>query len=164
MTSTALGAGTALGEALKTAGQSVAVAESSTGGLIAASLLAVPGASAYFKGGTVIYTAQARIELLKGDREEVRALRKDRARLAGYFARRARELLDATWGISELGIAGPTGSPYGDPAGRSWIAVDGPVSRTRQIETGDADREANMWRFTESALELLAECLREASA
>lgn len=149
-----------LGEKLKAAGQSVAVAESSTGGLIAASLLAVPGASAYFKGGTVIYTAQARLELLQNNREELRELGRDREKLTTHFARRARTLLDATWGIGELGIAGPTGSPYGDPPGISVIAVDGPVTRVVKIETGDADREANMWRFTERALELLAEAMQ----
>lgn len=157
-----LAMGSDLGQRLKSVGQSVAVAESSTGGLIAATLLAVPGASAYFKGGAVIYTARSRYQLLQTDRDELRELMGDREKLAAHFARRVRTLLHATWGVSELGIAGPTGSPYGDPPGLSVIAIDGPVSRTVRVETGDANREANMWCFTERALELLAEALEAA--
>ena len=158
-----LSIGSELGERLKSAGHTVAVAESSSGGLIAATLLAVPGASAYFKGGTVIYSLESRYELLRTSRDELRGLGRDREKMALHFARRARELLDATWGISELGLAGPTGSPNGDPAGLTVIAVDGPVSRAARIETGDADRQANMWRFTEEALRLLSAALDELS-
>ena len=152
--------GARVGERLKAAGQTVAVAESSSGGLIAAALLAVPGASAYFKGGTVIYTRQSRYALLQTSRADLRELpADDTAALAGHFAERARIVLDATWGIAELGIAGPTGSPYGHDPGTSVLAVSGPVSLTRTLATGDAEREPNMWRFAEAALALLEEAV-----
>ncbi len=151
-----------LGERLKAAGQSVAVAESSTGGLIAASLLAVPGASAYFQGGTVIYTRRSRHALLQIDKDVVADLDPGLEPLAGHFATRVREILDATWGIGELGIAGPTGSPYGHEAGTSAIAVSGPITRAITIETGSANRAENMQRFTEAAIRLLGDVLEEA--
>ena len=154
-----LAQGADLGKRLVAHGHTVAIAESSTGGLVAATLLAVPGASAYFRGGSIIYTARSRYQLLQTDREELRQLAGDREQLTLHFARRIRTLLHATWGIAELGIAGPTGSPYGDPPGLSVVAVDGPISRVRTIETGSADREANMWRFAEGALALLSETL-----
>ena len=132
---------------------------SSRWGLIAATLLAVPGASAYFKGGTVIYTARARYALLQTSKEAIRELPPVNTALAQHFAERARVVLGATWGISELGVAGPTGSPYGPDAGTSVIAVDGPVSLSTTCETGDAEREANMWRFTEAAIQLMSKAL-----
>lgn len=154
-----LASGTRLGERLKACGQTVAVAESSAGGLIAATLLAVPGASAYFRGGTVIYTRRSRYALLQTTKEAIAELPPGAPALATHFAERARVVLDATWGISELGVAGPSGSPYGGAAGTSVIAVDGPVSLSTTVETGIDDREANMWRFTEAAIQLLDEAL-----
>lgn len=144
---------------LRQAGQTVAVAESSTGGLLSASLLAVPGASAWFLGGSVVYTARSRRELLGIRAEDVAGLEPLTEAMAAKFAAIARRQLDATWGVAELGIAGPTGARYGHPPGISVIAVDGPVCRSRTIETGSADREANMWRFTEAALALLEEAV-----
>jgi PncC family amidohydrolase len=148
-----------LGERLKAANQSVAVAESSTGGLISAVLLAVPGASAYFRGGSVIYTAVSRRELMGVKAEDVRGIEPLTETMAAHFARAARVQLDATWGIAELGAAGPTGTRYGHDAGTSVIAIDGPVDLSITVETGIGDREKNMWRFTEAAIELLTRAL-----
>jgi len=128
--------------------ETVAVAESSTGGLVSASLLSVPGASAYFLGGGVIYTQAARRGLLAVPDEAVRGIRSSTR-------------LGATWALAETGAAGPTGNRYGDAAGHSCIAVAGPVERARTIETGRADREANMWAFTRAAIELLEACVKE---
>src|SRR5690554_1387490 len=147
--------GTSLAERLRQAGHTVAVAESSTGGLLSASLLAVPGASAWFLAGSVVYTARSRRELLGIRPEDVAGLEPLTEPMAAKFAELARRRVDATWGIAELGIAGPTGARYGHPPGISVIAVDGPVRRSATIATGSADREGNMWRFTEAALALL---------
>jgi PncC family amidohydrolase len=148
-----------LGERLKAANQTVAVAESSTGGLISAVLLAVPGASAYFRGGSVIYTAVSRRELMGVKGEDVRGIEPLTEAMAAHFAKAARVQLDATWGLAELGAAGPTGTRYGHDAGTSVIAVDGPVDVSITVNTGLSDREANMWRFTEEAVELLMRAL-----
>ncbi|MEQ9002892.1 MAG: CinA family protein, partial [Pseudomonadales bacterium] len=119
---------------LKARGETVAVAESSTGGLIAASLLAVPRASAYFLGGSVVYTLASRRALLEITAADVAGLEPLTEAMAERFAARARAQLDATWGLAELGAAGPTGTPYGHAPGISVIAVTGPVTLTTTLE------------------------------
>ena len=147
---------------LKEKKHTVAVAESSAGGLISAALLAVPGASAYFLGGGVIYTQGARRALLSVPDDAVKSIRSSTEAYALVKARAIRERLGTTWGLSETGASGPTGNRYGDAAGHACIAVTGPVERAITVETGKADREANMWVFTRAALELLERSLREA--
>lgn len=149
----------AVASLLKARRHTVAVAESSAGGLISAALLAVPGASAYFLGGGVIYTGAARRALLRVPDDAMAGIRSSSEPYALLKARAVRELLGATWGLSETGAAGPTGNRYGDAAGHACIAVAGPVERAITVETGQADREANMWAFTRAALALLEACL-----
>lgn len=139
--------------------ETIAVAESSTGGLVAASLLALPGASAYFVGGAVVYTKAARAALLGIGDAEMQGLRPSTESYALVLARRARENLGATWGIAETGAAGPTGNRYGDAAGHTCIAVSGPIQRTVTLETGSGDRRANMDAFAKRALELILEAV-----
>ena len=134
----------------------VAVAESSTGGLISASLLAVPGASSYFLGGSIIYTLTSRKVLLGMTRMDVEGLAPLTEAMALAFAEKARVQLGATWGVAELGIAGPTDAPYG-AAGTCVVGITGPNTAGKLIQTASADREENMWAFTRGALELLAE-------
>ena len=145
-----------LAERLKANKQTVAVAESSSGGLISAALLAVPGASAYFLGGAVVYTGKARMSLMQLPREAVAGMRSSSEPYALLLARTARENLGATWGVSETGAAGPTGNPYGDAAGHTCVAVSGPMEMAVTLETGDPDRAANMQAFAKAALELLS--------
>jgi PncC family amidohydrolase len=144
-----------LGARLKARGQTVAVAESSAGGLISAALLAVPGASAYYLGGAVVYTARARAVLMDLSRAAVSGMRSSSEPYAQLLARTVRERFDATWGLSETGAAGPTGNPYGDAAGHSCLAVSGPVELVITLETGHGDRAANMLAFAAAALNLL---------
>jgi nicotinamide-nucleotide amidase len=148
-----------IAERLKAAGQTIAVAESSTGGLLSAVLLAAPGASVYFRGGGVIYTAQARGGLLGLTPAQLPGIRSSSEPYALLLARTVRERLGATWGLAETGAAGPAGNRYGDAPGHTCIAVVGPAERVMTLETGAADREANMWAFTDAALALLRECL-----
>lgn len=151
----------ALGALLKERKETVGVSESSAGGLISAALLAVPGASAYFLGGGVIYTQAARRALLRVPDEAVAGIRSSTEAYALLKARTIRQLLGTTWGLAETGATGPTGNRYGDKAGHACIAVIGPsVERATTIETGDADREKNMWAFARAALALLEESLR----
>src|SRR5271155_4099370 len=132
---------------LKARKQTLAVAESSSGGLISAALLAVPGASAYFLGGAVVYTAKARMSLMHLPREAVAGMRSASEPYALLLARTARENVGATWGLSETGASGPTGNPYGDAAGHTCVAVSGPLEMAFTLETGESDREANMAAF-----------------
>ena len=157
-----LSLGAALGALLKERKQTVAVAESSAGGLISAALLAVPGASAYFLGGGVIYTQAARRGLLRVPDDTVKHVRSSTEAYAQLKAKAVRELVGATWGLAETGASGPTGNRYGDAAGHACIAVAGPVERVITVETGDADRERNMWAFTRAALKLLEDAVRAA--
>ena len=148
-----------LGERLKAARQTVAVAESSSGGLISAALLAVPGASAYYLGGAVVYTARSRMRLLGLTREAVAGMRSASEPYALLLARSIRAQFDADWGLAETGAAGPTGNPYGDEAGHSCLAVSGPVELVITLETGQAERAGNMTAFAEAALNLLGRAL-----
>ena len=140
-----------VGALLKSRGETIAVAESSSGGLVCAALLAVPGASAYFLGGGVVYTLPSRLALLAMPRAEIMRSSEQSALL---LARAARRQLDATWGLAETGAAGPTG-----PAGRTFVAITGPVDMALHVETGLGDRVANMRAFANEALALLERAL-----
>ncbi len=139
--------------------ETVAVAESSTGGLIAAALLSVPGASAYFMGGAVVYTKTARAALLGLGDADMQGLRPSTEAYAQLNARRVRERLGTTWALGETGATGPSGNRYGDAAGHTCIAVAGPIERATTLETGSTDRAANMEAFAKRALELLYETI-----
>lgn len=145
---------------LERRGETVGVAEGSCGGLVSAALLAVPGASAYFVGGAVIYTFAAKAALLGDVIETPPGLRGATEEFARYLAEAIRVRLGTTWGIGEGGAAGPA-NRYGDPAGHAWLAVSGPVSQTLHLLTGSDDRGANMQAFAAAALELLATVLDE---
>src|SRR5690349_17966314 len=149
-----------IGALLKARNETVAVAESSAGGLISAALLAVPGASVYFAGGAVPYNRNALVKLLSVNEERLRGPTPGSEANALLRAQLVRSHLSATWGLSEAGVAGPTGSRYGFAPGRTAIAVSGPVERTQIIETGSSDRVENMYAFTKAALELLESALR----
>ena len=139
--------------------ETIAVAESSAGGLISAALLAVPGASAYFLGGAVAYTRTSREAFLQVPASALAGITPSTEAYALLLARTARERLSATWGLSETGTAGPTGSRYGFNAGRAAVAIAGPVEKSLVIETGHGDRAVNMQAFAAAALELLAQAL-----
>ena len=139
--------------------ETVGVSESSAGGLISAALLSIPGASAYFLGGGVIYTRASRAALLGITDADMTGLRASSEPYALLLARTARTRLGADWALAETGAAGPTGNRYGDPAGHTCIGVAGPLERAVTLRTGSADRQANMRAFGLRALELLAEAI-----
>ena len=151
----------AIGARLKARGETIAIAESSTGGLISAALLSVGGASVYFRGGSVIYTAYARSGFLDIPNPLPPPI--ERASTEPYallLADTVRARLSASWGLGETGATGPTGNRYGDKAGHTCIALTGPgFSRAITLETDDGDRIGNMRAFSERALRLLAEAL-----
>jgi PncC family amidohydrolase len=139
--------------------QTIAVAESSTGGLISATLLAVPGASAYFLGSAVVYTRDARRILMDIPDDAMKGIRSASEPYAKLLASQIRQRFATDWGLSETGATGPTGNRYGDAAGHSCIAVAGPVPSVTTLETGSADRLANMQVFAATALNLLLQNL-----
>jgi nicotinamide-nucleotide amidase len=140
--------------------ETIAVAESSAGGLIAASLLAVPGASAYFLGGAVIYTREARRALVGITDDQMRGLRSSSEPYAALLAATVREKHGASWGLAETGAAGPSGNRYGDKAGHACFAINGPHGNVWTLETGDTDRVTNMRRFAATAITGLIDAIR----
>ena len=155
--------GAAIGALLAARKETVSVAESSAGGLINASLVAVPGASTYYVGGVVIYNTPSTRGLLGIAAEEMRGIRSASEPFARLLALRVRERTGADWGIAETGASGPVGNRYGDAPGHSCIAVSGPVDAVITTETGSTDREANMHVFARTALDLLESSLRKAA-
>jgi nicotinamide-nucleotide amidase len=135
--------------------QTIAIAESSTGGLISAALIAVPGASAYFLGGAVVYTRQSRRLLLDVPDAALEGMRPSTEPYAALMAQTAQKNFSSTWALAETGATGPTGNRYGDAAGHSCIAVAGPLEGSMTLETGIADRQENMQAFTIAALTFL---------
>ena len=156
--------GAVVGALLMERKQTLAVAESSAGGLINAALVAVPGASAYYVGGCVIYTATGREALLGITPQDMAGMRSASEPFARLLARRVREKLGTTWGLAETGASGPRGNRYGDPAGHACIAVAGPVEALITLATGSTAREGNMWLFAKRAFDLLEDCMRRSGA
>ena len=163
----------AVGALLKERQQTVSVTESSCGGLISASLVAVPGCSAFYVGGATIYTRTAQYGLLHVAESAFEGIESSTEPYALMNSRNVRAALGTTWALSETGASGPTGGSHGNDPGHSCMAVVGPVERSITVETREsrsitvetrvADREANMWMFAKAALELLEKCIRESA-
>jgi nicotinamide-nucleotide amidase len=149
-----------IGHLLTARKETIAIAESSAGGLISAALLAVPGASAYFVGGAVVYTRTARSALLDIPESALEGMRASTEAYALLLARTARTRFGSTWTIAETGATGPTGNRYGDAAGHACIAIAGPIEKSQTLETGSADRLQNMQTFAQAGLTLLLENLQ----
>ena len=154
---TLLPAASRIAAALRASKQTLAVVESSSGGLLSAALLAQPGASAFFVGGAVVYTRTAGRALLGITAADMEGIRSASEPYALMLARRACERLGTDWALVETGAAGPTGNRYGDAAGHTCVAVAGRAERAHTIETGSADRVENMRAFAAAALALLGE-------
>jgi nicotinamide-nucleotide amidase len=151
----------AIAERLIARGDTICVAESSAGGLIASQLLAVPGASAYFMGGAVIYTHEARRAILGVPDEAMKGIQPSTDQYVKTLAQAMHAKMGTTWCIGESGATGPTGS-YKNAPGHAALCILGPVEKTLILETADDDRQRNMWVFSDKALELLEQALDEA--
>jgi PncC family amidohydrolase len=150
-----------VGALLKERQQTLSVSESSCGGLLSACLVSIPGASAYYVGGSVVYTRAAHKGLLQVPDSAMANMQASTEAYARLNARTIKDALGTTWALSETGASGPTGNRYGDAAGHACIAVVGPgVERSITVETGSSDREANMWAFARAAFDLLEQCVR----
>ena len=150
-------AGARVGAKLMAHHATITVAESSSGGLASAALLAVPGASAYFRGGAAVYTLDAKVRFLNSDATHMTDPRAATEAHATRLATAARDHLGTTWGIGETGASGPTGNRYGDLPGHSCVAASGPdgVTVSATVETGHGNRIENMVAFAIAALEAL---------
>jgi nicotinamide-nucleotide amidase len=157
-----LALGQTAGQLLMERHQTIAVAESSAAGLISAALLSVPGASAYFIGGSVVYTRTSRTTLLDIPESALEGIRASTEAYALLLARSVRARLGTDWGIGETGATGPAGNRYGDAAGHACLGIAGAAEAARTLETGSADRVANMLAFAQAALRLLIETIRKA--
>ncbi|OUS05522.1 hypothetical protein A9Q90_06550 [Gammaproteobacteria bacterium 54_18_T64] len=155
--------GKPVGELLKQGNQTLAVCESSIAGLLSAALVSVPGASAYFLGGTVVYTLESRRQFLDMSDSDMKGVRSATEKYALLCARSIHNTLGGTWALAETGATGPAANPYKDPPGTAWFAVTGPIEKTLQIKTGHNKREENMWQFAAAALGLLEEYICEAA-
>ena len=150
-----------IAELLRERKETISVAESSVGGLLSASLLAVPGASDYYMGGTVVYTMRARRKLLGLSKEILDTQEPLTETYVSLLAKTMREQLRSDWGIAELGATGPGGTPYGHPPGICVLAVSGPKNLSKYLETQSRDREGNMCVFLEEGLNLLLKALSD---
>src|SRR3977135_1534185 len=139
--------------------QTIAVAESSTGGLISAAWLAVPGASAYFLGSAVVYTRDARRILMEIPDDAMKGIRSASEPYAKLLASQIRQRFSSDWGLSETGATGPTGNRYGDAAGHSCIGIAGLEPSAMTLEPGSPGRRANMQVFASAALTFLLQKL-----
>lgn len=149
---------------LRARGEKVAVADGATGGLLAASLLTVPGALDFFVGGGVVYSLRGRDVLFALPREAYKGMRGASEDYALLQARAIRDNFGAEWGLAESGSVGGSSHPSGAPAGRSVAAVAGPTGEwTRLTETGSDDRIVNMENFNSAALALLEDALARAT-
>lgn len=159
-------AGARVGAKLVARGETVAVAESSAGGLVSAALLAVPGASAYFRGGAAVYTLDAKVRLLDGDASHMTAPRAATEAHALRLGEAVRHRLGATWGVGESGATGPTGNRYGDPPGHSCVGAAGPDGTcvTLTVLTGHGERLPNMVAFAIAALETLERAIEDTNS
>lgn len=149
------------GALLAERGETVAVIDGATGGLISASLISMPGATRFFQGSGVVYTLQSRELLLGLSPEELKGMRSATEVYALLQARAVRKQFGADWGLAETGSAGPGNHPMGVPNGVSAIAVVGPdgQAHSRIVRTDSDARASNMGAFAGAALELLIEAL-----
>ncbi|MGY9054425.1 MAG: CinA family protein [Alphaproteobacteria bacterium] len=152
-----------VGAQLKARGETIAVTETSAGGLVSASLLSVSGASAYYRGGAVPYSRWGRDGLLDISMDKLEGVRSSSEPYAAILAATVKERVQTDWGLSETGAAGPSGNRYGDASGHTCVGISGAVSVTRTLETASDDREANMFAFAIEALSLLQDALGASS-
>jgi PncC family amidohydrolase len=141
--------------------QTIAVVDGATGGLISAGLLATPGASAFYRGGGIIYSLKGRRIVLGHAPGSLRGLTSATEAYALAQAELIRTRYDADWGLAETGAAGPGRHPLGVPSGTSAIGIVGPdgLRGSTLVETGSDHRLDNMQAFARAALTLLVDLL-----
>ena len=143
-------------ETLAGRGETLATAESLTGGLLSARLTDVPGASRSFVGGVVSYATRVKVSLLGVPPEVVQEHGVVSEECALAMARGVRDGLDATWGLATTGVAGPD-QQEGRAVGTVWVAIAGPAGATARLLGLGGDRAAIRRTSCDAVLELLAQ-------
>lgn len=155
-----------LGDALRSADATLAIAESATGGLVASRVTDVPGASDYFERGFVTYANRAKQAALGVSREALDAHGAVSEPVAEEMAAGARDVAGTDWGLATTGIAGPTGGTEEKPVGTAYVAVaraapwgSGESAVTAHHHVLDGDREAVKAAVADRALAALLEAV-----
>ena len=120
-------------EILTQRGETICVAESLTGGGLAEALSSLPGSSQIFRGSVTAYQVEIKNSVLKVPLELISEMGTVSEEVAVSMAAGVKDLLGSTWSISTTGVAGP-GPVDGVPAGTVWVAIEGPISQTLQLE------------------------------
>lgn len=141
--------------------QTVAVAESCTGGLLGAELTRQAGSSAYFKGGILAYCNELKASLLKVPREVLREHGAVSAECAAAMAEGARRQAGSDWALSVTGIAGPGGATLDKPVGLVYLGLAGPHETQTKRFLFQGDRDQIRQQSVQAALHLLREALQE---
>jgi len=160
MTMQANGLESIIGTKLTEQKATLATAESCSGGLIAHRITNVAGASAYFLGGVVSYSNQAKLDLLGVNATDLNAYGAVSEPVARQMAEGVRSRFGATWGIGVTGIAGPTGGTADKPVGLVYVAVAGPAGTAIRRNLFVGPRESVKEQTALAALGLLAEQLQ----
>lgn len=145
----------ALGEMLRTRGETVSTAESCTGGNIAHKFTLIPGSSDYFVGSVVSYSNDIKTNVLGVSREDIEKEGAVSETVAKQMADGVRRITGSTYAISTTGIAGPTGGTPEKPVGTVWMAISTPQGTFAQHLAFGSLREQNIQRFTSAALDML---------
>lgn len=154
---------TAVLDRLRDRDETVATAESLTGGLVCATLVDAPGASDAVRGAVVAYAADVKAQVLGVDNQQIASHGTIDAEVARQMAEGIRLRLGATWGLATTGNAGPESSE-GKPVGAVFIAVAGPgASSVRELALS-GDRDEIRRSTTTATLSLLLATLEEQSA
>jgi nicotinamide-nucleotide amidase len=144
-----------IGRILLEKGQTLAVAESCTGGYISHLITSIPGSSGWFKGGVTAYSNEIKQNLLGVSENSLRSYGAVSEQVVREMAEGARKKLHADFAVATSGIAGPTGGTKEKPVGTVWIAVATPAKTiTEKFVFGD-NRERNIIRSSQTALQLL---------
>lgn len=147
-----------VGELLKARGQTVAVAESCTGGGLGHLITTISGSSVYFKGGVISYDNQVKVELLGVNPDDLAHWGAVSDGVARQMAKGVRDRLNTTWGLSITGIAGPDGGTDTKPVGLVYIGVAGPDAQIESFEFNYGafrGRDFTRWLSACTALDLL---------
>ena len=141
-----------LGEELKKKNLSISVAESCTGGLLGSRITDVPGSSAYFMGGMIVYSNEAKIKQLQVAKDTIRKYGAVSEETAREMAKNIRELFQTDLGIAITGIAGPDGGSARKPVGLVYIGLAYKEDLKVYELKLKGNRENNKWLSTEYAL------------
>lgn len=143
------------GRLLAESNKTVAVAESCTGGYISHLITLIPGSSEYYKGGITAYSNEVKEHLLNVSPLMIQEHGAVSEPVARQMAEGVRKALDTDYAVATTGIAGPGGGTPEKPVGTVWIAVIGPNGTVAEKLVFGDNRERNIFRFSQSALQML---------